>query len=121
MSKNIVFIDNTEECWVGDMDVYTNSIDYVWVPTTSHNKEKQYTKHLAKLCNQYAKRFLMRNAPNFVNNGIDRKIANRLKKWSSMPTNRNTHCLTGMERFLLRKGFLWKYSIGQNQKHIKDE
>ena len=85
--KNIVFIDNTNENWVGDMNIHAKTVDYIRVPNTSQNHEPTYTKDLAKTGNQYAIRIRKSGTSNFVNKGFDHKIANQLKKWSRIPTH----------------------------------
>ena len=96
MSKNlksIVFVDNAKEFWRGDMDFYANNIDYIRVPNTSRNIESKYTKDLAKSGNRYAEILLKTSMPNFINKGIDQKIANRLKKWSVIPSKNDKYAL----------------------------
>jgi len=89
MHKNIVFIDNVKDFWYGDMDFYSKSIDYVPVSNSSRNIEQKYTNDLAKIGNQYAVRLLDFGSSNFINKGLDQKIANKLKKWSeSSNTNK---------------------------------
>lgn len=91
--KNIVFIDNTNENWVGDMNIHAKTVDYIRVPNTSQNHEPTYTKDLAKTGNQYAIRIRKSGTSNFVNKGFDHKIANQLKKWSRIPTHSPKYAL----------------------------
>jgi hypothetical protein len=93
IQKNIVFIDNAEEFWIGDMDLYSKSTAYIYVPNTSRDKEPKYTKDLAKSGNRYATALLKTTMPNFLNKGFDQKIANRLKKWSENNTNAEKYAL----------------------------
>ena len=96
IKKNIVFIDNTDH-WKGDMDRYSKSVEYIRVPntsssntgtpknTSSSNTASRYTIALAKSGNRYASTLLNISpvhSENFMNKGLNRKVANRLKKWS---------------------------------------
>jgi len=85
LSKHIVFIDNAEEFWFGDVDMYADSIDYVPVSNrvpTDRDREDQYTKDLAKIGNRYAMAIVDKQPNNFVNRGLDKRTANKLKEWS---------------------------------------
>lgn len=91
--KHILFIDNASKHWNGDMDLYDKIVDYIRVPNTTRNTEPMYTKSLAKKGNQYANALLGTVSRNFVNKGINKRIANRLKLWSSIPTNSKKYAL----------------------------
>jgi len=111
IQKNVVFIDNDINNWTNDMDFYDKTVDYIRVPntgtpkstsssntgtpksTSSSNTEPRYTNSLAKKGNRYATEIRKYSSRNFVNRGIDNKIANRLKKWSSIQTNKQKYAL----------------------------
>jgi len=93
MKKPIVFVDNANIHWNGDMDVYKQFVHYIEVPNSTRDAEPKYTNHLAKSGNQYAINLLKSDSRNFVNKGIDQKIANRLKKWSSIPSQNQKYAL----------------------------
>jgi hypothetical protein len=82
MRKNVVFVDNVTDFWYGDMNIYAKTIDYIPVSNTYRNVEPKYTNDLAKKGNQYAVRLLNVESRNFINKGIDQKVANKLIKWS---------------------------------------
>jgi hypothetical protein len=85
LSKHIVFVDNAEEFWFGDVDMYADSINYVPVSNrvpTDRDREDKYTKDLAKIGNRYAMAIVDRQPNNFVNRGLDKRTANKLKEWS---------------------------------------
>jgi len=93
IQKNIVFIDNTSKHWTNDMDLYDKTVDYIRVPNSTRNTEPMYTKRLAKKGNQYAAALLRTGSNNFVNRGIDKRVANRLKEWSSIQTHKQKYAL----------------------------
>ena len=86
MHKHIVFIDNIKYCWNGDMDLYSDAIDFIPVSNSSRNTETQYTKGLAKRGNRYATSLLRSETRYFINKGLDQKVANKLMKWSEIST-----------------------------------
>jgi phosphoglycolate phosphatase-like HAD superfamily hydrolase len=85
-SKNIVFIDNAEEFWLNDVNMYAKSVDYIRVPTAKKDTRKTYTNNLAKNGNKYAMSLIKTGSGNYVNKGIDLDIANSLKKWALKPS-----------------------------------
>lgn len=88
--KNIVFIDNMSENWetgsIEDMSSYSDLMDYIPV-SNKYIREDKYTKGLAKKGNLYAHTLLKTGDSNTINCGITRRIANALKKWSSLSTD----------------------------------
>jgi phosphoglycolate phosphatase-like HAD superfamily hydrolase len=66
------------------MDMYSNLVHYIRVPNTGTPKSTsaRYTKTLAKTGNQYASALFKTSSANFMNKGLNRKIANQLKTWS---------------------------------------
>jgi hypothetical protein len=91
--KNVVFIDNDINNWTNDMDLYDKTVDYIRVPNSTRDNEPKYTKYLAKNGNQYAAALLRTGSHNFVNRGIDKRVANQLKNWSSIQTNKQRYAL----------------------------
>ena len=91
--KNIVFVDNAEEFWINDMDLYANTVDYIRVPNAQTNSEKKYTMNLAKNGNKYAIHVLKTNSGNYLSKGIDSSIVNTLKTWSRKKSNLHKYAL----------------------------
>jgi phosphoglycolate phosphatase-like HAD superfamily hydrolase len=91
--KRVVFVDNSIDNWTDDMDYYYKTVDFVRIPNAYQDTEKQYTKRLAKQGNRYASALLKYKINNFINKGIDAKIANQLKKWSNVKSKKPKHAL----------------------------
>ena len=93
IQKNVVFIDNDINNWTNDMDFYDKTIHFIRVPNSTRDNEPKYTKDLAKTGNQYAAALLRTGSHNFVNRGIDKRVANQLKNWSSLQTHKQKYAL----------------------------
>ena len=91
--KNIVFIDNAKEFWKNDMDMYSKSVDYIQVSNADANREKSYTDDLAKSGNQYALNVLQTDERKRLDRGVDNKIANALKSWSTCKSDKQKYAL----------------------------
>jgi len=118
--KNIIFIDNAEEFWINDMNIYANAIDYIRVPNASSNTEKTYTNNLAKNGNQYAKCILNNGSGTYVNKGIHTDIANSIKKWSEHETDLPKYALFDWDGTIaVTEGFSVNAFIYENERELR--
>jgi len=123
LTKDIVFIDNSDHNWRGDMDKYANLIDYISIANTSRNTESKYTNDLAKSGNQYAASILETGSTGLINNGLDKRVANKLKCWSNAKSSATKYALFDWDGTIVAaEGFsldvFTPYQLGNNIKTI---
>lgn len=105
LKKHIVFVDDSKANWSQDMNRFSDSIDFICVPSENREdspQESEYTNIMLENGNRYAAGIVaalgseMRNYP--PNKGIDAEIADKLKAWASRASKNDKYILVDWDR-----------------------